>query len=419
MINKIRNYCRGNDVFIKNSIILFSCTLFLNIAGYVFHLFMGRMLGPEEYGILGSLQAIVYLMLIPLNTIQTSITNFVARFKARNEYSKISYLLSDSLKKFALYGGILSIIFVIISPLIASFFHIPSTTPLIFLGGFLFAAFMVAISRGLFQGLQNFWQLGVNYMTEGLTKFVIGIPIIAFLGMGVSGAILGGFTLALFVPFLLSLFVIIPLIRKQKEKFNTSKVYFYSIPVLIMMIVTTAIYTIDMILVKHFFTNTEAGYYAAIALIGKVIFFGSLSIAMVMFPRVAELQETKKNFKKTIRKALAISALFCFGITLVYFLLPKLAVSILFGSEYLSIAPLIGPFGIFMSLVSLTYLLSYYNISIKKKKFLYPLTLLTILEAILLIFFHQSITQVVYILLCLGAVMFLSTFAITKLQKNI
>jgi O-antigen/teichoic acid export membrane protein len=415
---KAREYYEKDREFLTNSLILFSCTLFLNITGYVYHLFMGRLLGPEDYGILGSLQAIIYIMIIPMNTIQTSITNFTARFRARNENGKISFLLSDSLKKIAIYGGAFTLLFFLLSPLIASFLKLPSIFPLLSLGVFMFAAFLIAVGRGALQGLQRFWALGANHIFEGIIKLGAGVSLV-LLGMGINGAINGGFTLSYILPFLASMIVLLPVLKTPKTKFDSSHVYKYSLPVLLTMIVMTSIYTIDMILVKHFFSSTESGYYAAIALIGKIIFFGSISIALVMFPRVAELKEKRKDFKKTIRKAVAVTSLFCTGVTLFYFLFPKLVVSILFGEKYLSIIPLIGIFGVFMSLVSITYLLAYYNLSIGRKKFLYPLVFLVLVEAVILSLFHSSLSQVIYVLLVLSSVMFASTFTITRMQRNI
>jgi len=416
--NKIDEYYRGDPIFIRNSIILFSCTLLLNISGYIYHLFMGRMLGPVDYGILGSLQAIIYIMVIPLNTIQTSITNFVARFKAKKEYGKISFLLSGSLKKLSLYGGIATVIFFGLSPLISSFLHIPSIMPLILLGIFMFTAFLLAVGRGALQGLQKFSLLGLNYITEGITKVILGVILVA-VGLKINGAVGGGFTLSYIIPFLISLIIIRSLIKTKKTKFNTSGVYKYSIPILIMMITTTAIYTMDMILVKHFFSGEQSGYYAAISLLGKIIFFGSISIAMVMFPRVVEQQETKKDYKKTIWKALAITSSFCLAVIMLYFIFPAFIVNITFGKEYLAITKLMGPFSVFMGLVSLTYLLAYYNMSIKKKKFLYVLVPLVIIEAIAIILFHHTLTQIIYMLLTLGFIMFASTLTITRIQKSI
>lgn len=417
MIKKLRSYYEG-DVFMRNSLILFMCTMFLHLSGYIYHLFMGRMLGPADYGILGSLQALIYIMVIPFNTIQTSITNFIARFKVRKEEEKISYLISYSLKKWSIYGLVTMLLFFAISPFIASFLKIPSLTPLFILGVFMFSAFLLAIGRGTLQGFQKFSQLGFNYAFEGIVKVIAGLSLVYF-GFKVNGAAAGGFTIPYAACFLISLFFLIPLRKKKKEKFDTSHMAKYSFPVLLMMIATTAMYTIDMILVKHFFNDVDAGYYAALSLIGKIVFFGSMSIALVMFPKVAELHESKGNYKRTLRKSLFLTSAFCALVTLCYFVFPKLMVAALFGSKYASIIPLIGPFGFFMSMVSLTYLLAYYNISLNKKKFMYILIPLVILEAVLITLFHSSITQIIYTLICLGVVMFVSMLLVTKIQKNI
>jgi O-antigen/teichoic acid export membrane protein len=54
----------------------------------------------------------------------------------------------------------------------------------------------------------------------------------------------------------------------------------------------------DIVLVKHFFVPKEAGVYAAVAMVGRVIFAFSSSVVNSMFPLVAG---TKDEEEKTSR----------------------------------------------------------------------------------------------------------------------
>src|SRR5437867_228394 len=91
--------------FIKNfpllgdNIILFLGNLIGAFFTFLFHFYMGRKLGPSNYGALGAIIALVYLFSIPLITIQTSIAKFAANFKSGRKYKELNYLMKSSIRK--------------------------------------------------------------------------------------------------------------------------------------------------------------------------------------------------------------------------------------------------------------------------------------------------------------------------------
>ena len=57
-----------------------------------------------------------------------------------------------------------------------------------------------------------------------------------------------------------------------------------------------------LILVKHFFSPHDAGIYAGLSLIGRVIFFFSAPIASVMFPVIVQKYARKENYENTSQR---------------------------------------------------------------------------------------------------------------------
>jgi len=303
-------------------------------------------------------------------------------------------------------------------PIMAKFLKIGSVSPLIILGVSIVFAFLIPILRGLLQGLQKFKLLGVTFISESLTKLFIGVPLIYF-GFGVNGAI-SGFALAFLIPLLVLFYFTRKFFKGAKEKFDTSKIYKYSFPVLIMLLSLTGLYTLDVILVKIFFNPVDAGYYAALSLLGKIVFFASMSIAMVMFPKVSEFASQNKSSKSLLMKSLLITLLLGLGTSFFYFIMPEFIIGLLFGKEYLVVAPLLGIFGIVMTVYSLAYVISYYNIALQRIKFLYMLLFFNLLEIMLIWFFHESLRDVVISLISVMVLLFLSLIIYTiKNDKNI
>ena len=89
MINKIINVFNNNSILIKDNFFIFIAFNLANLIGFFFQFYMGRVLGPSDYGILGTLLALVYLFNVFVLAIQTSIAKFVSDLKVKNEYNKI------------------------------------------------------------------------------------------------------------------------------------------------------------------------------------------------------------------------------------------------------------------------------------------------------------------------------------------
>lgn len=413
MINFIKRQFKSK--FVEDNLILLIGTTILNVFGFLFHFYMGRKLGPADYGILGTILTLVYLIGISFNTIQTSIAKFVSGFRTKKAYSKISYLLSASIKRLFFYSLIAMGVFLLLSNIIASFLNI-SISPIIVVSPFIIFISLAAINRGILQGLQKFKGLSLTLITEGFVKLFGGILLVS-IGWKINGAIL-----AIVLSYVFSFFIgFIPL-RKianyKKSKFETKQVYSYSLPVLIMLLSLTAYNSIDLILIKHFFDNVQAGYYAAMSLIGKILFFGCISISQVMFPKVSELHESGKPHKHILYKSFLSVLIFISPIILIYFLFPSLIVNLLYGKEFLEISSLIGWFSVFVGLFCLVYILSFYNISINKKGFLYILALFNLIEIVLLYSFHNSLIQVIFILISLMSLLFIILMIYTLKHTN-
>ena len=410
MINDLINRIKKNE-FLRNSIVLFTASMFMNLFGYLFHFYVGRKLGPVDYGVFGALSSILYLLIVPLTTIQTTITKFVSTFKVANEYGKIKYLFTRSLNRLLIVGVILAIIFMIFSKLIAAFLHLDSIFPLFLLSVFFIFSLLLPVNRGVLQGVQNFYGLGLNFINEGLFKFLFGILLVGF-GFKVNGAITA-LILSYLIPFLLSFYSLKFLFKTEKIKFETKNIYAYSLPVLFTTLLLTAFYSLDVILVKHFLNAQEAGYYVAASLLAKIVYFASGAITLVLFPQVNELYLKKLAHKKILFRAMIIVFLVTGLITLFYFLFPSFTVNLLFGSKYIIIKNYIGLFALAMTVFSLIYILSFYNLSINKTNFVYLLLLFIILEIALIYLYHNSILQIIYILLILLSFLFLSLLVYT------
>ena len=65
---------------------------------------------------------------------------------------------------------------------------------------------------------------------------------------------------------------------------------------------------LDIVLVKHFFDATQAGVYAAVALIGRVVYMLSWSVVSSMFPFSAGVRSSEKDSRAVLTTALLLAS---------------------------------------------------------------------------------------------------------------
>ena len=402
MLKKLFQTIKSNP-FLQDNLILFIGLFVAGIGGFIYHFVLGRLLGPADYGSLGALLSLAYIFLIILNTTQMGIADITTRLTLEKADKKITYLFRRLLKALVIIGLVFVAIFLALSSVISRYLHVTYTSVVIVSFALLFI-FLLSLPRGMMQGLQRFTLLSSNNILESFIKLFAAV-LFVILGYGVAGAI-GGIVFGYALAFTVGMYHFRSLFKAEQQAHSFKKPLFdYTFYLGLVLTSLTLYYTLDVLIVKHFFDATQAGYYAALAILGKVIFFGTSSIGQVMFPKVIALHAQNKPHKHLFYKSCLLALLFIFPVLFFYFVFPTFVVTLLFGSQFLDIVPLLGLFGIYMTLFCLIYLFSYYFVSFGKNWiFLLLLFFFNILEIYLLYEFHESLPQVITLLISLSLI---------------
>jgi len=401
----LRELMRKNGL-VRDNIVFFVTSMILNLIGFFYHAYMGRVLGPMQYSILGVSQSLLYLLNVILNVIQTSTARFVSTYKTRDDKASMSYLFVHGLS-YLFFWGIVSLgFFLLAGTFLVDYLHVPFLVYL-YLGLVVPFVYLLALTRGLLQGLQSFIGLGLNNISEGAVKLLVGVGLVVF-GWGVGGAVLG-VTLSYVGAFLFSLIPLRHFFHHPQKKVEKKLLTAYSLPVLFALLTLTALYSFDVLMVKHYLSEHEAGLYAAASLLGKVVFFATLSIAMVMFPKISESYDRRSasHVKKVLNTSLFFVVMMFLGIFIFYFLFPEFVILVLFGKTYLEIAPLLWLFALVYGVFSLIYSLSMYNLSIHRYTFIYFIILMNLVEVVLIMLYHETLRMVLTMVLGAMAVLLL------------
>lgn len=394
-----------NNRFAQNSFVVFIGSFLGGAGGYVYNMLMGRMLGPADYGELSSLISLFYIVSVASSTLSIIVSRSISEFKAQNNLEEGSCFISRMNRLLLKASFLIFVLFTFASPLAAEFLQISSSFPVIALGAVLGVSFVGAANTAGLQGLQRFFHLSLNSILYSLLKVVFGV-LLVWAGFGVSGA-LGSLAFAgIITAYYAYIFLALP---KKSKSASEVKINLYSAishiaPVFLATLCLTAFYNIDVVLVKHFFTAENAGYYSALSLIGRIIFFITGSVAVVLFPVVVERNSRKEKYSHVVRYSIFLILAVSLAITFLYFIIPHFIVKMLFGSLYLPVAPYLGYFGLIMTFFSLINLFAVYNLSLKRASFIPFLALGLAIEVSLIYVFHESIWQVIEIMLVSAAI---------------
>ena len=392
MKQRLMRRLSGDDVLRYGSV-MFVASIATHILNYLYQVTMGRMLGPEEYGIFGALFAIFYMSSVVSQTLTTSTTSFISRLKAGGEST--GAFISGALRRSGMLGIAVSASVLIASGTIAELLRVP-LEDVRMLALILLLTFLLPVPWGVLRGMKRFMAVGsLNIISAG-AKLVLGV-VLVWLGYGVTGA-LASTALGLLLALIAGILLISPHMGGSSKRFSFSAFYSYSLPVLVAMLCFSVPANLDVVLAKYFFSAKEAGLYASASVLGKISFFFPSAIYAVMFPMIAEAHAKGENTTGLLLRCLKYASALSGGVVLLYWLFPGVVVTV-FGSSYAAALPLLLPYSITMLLFSTSAIILNYHLAIRNMRYVLLFSGFTLLEVLLLLLFHETPLQMVQVML--------------------
>lgn len=406
-MGSLTNYLKKifNNQLLTGSLIVFIGSNLVNVLNYFYHLFMGRLLGPANYGELVSIFSLTGLLMMIPGSANLTITKFVSANKTDKDTQAV---INWFYKKSYYLALILVAVTVVLLPIIGTFLNINMSWSLFMIPFLILFGIPTLFNRAILQGLLKFNQSIVSVIGENLIKLVLGIGLV-LLGWSLTGAILGVLSSAALGWILSLLFLNKFRIKDAGERdIPLKEIYKYTVPILLQSVAATSLISTDIILVKHFFSPVDAGLYAALSTLGKVIFFCSGPIGTVMFPLVSKRSSRKENFYQVFLLSLVLTGIISFVILTGYFFVPQIAITMLYGSSYLGVSGNLVWFGVFITFYTLSSLITSFFLSLGKT-WVVILTLVSGLCQICGIwFFHNSLSDVITVSIISSGLLFIS-----------
>ena len=290
-----------------------------NAVNYGYLIVMGLMLSTEGYGLFGALFGLIYLTSSIGNTVQVAVASQVAELRSRMGAVSRRHLLGAFLPALLLATVTLLAFLLVSAPLGDSFGT--SRSPILWAGFGAALSILVPAGYGALQGLQRFQQLGVSQFVAAVARVTLGIGLVVA-GFGPTGA-LAGVAIG-YIPsgVLAALYAERQAARLTAEPATATLPAIGSlVAILLASLAVAAPTSVDVALVKHFFSAEEAGIYTAIAVLGRVVLFVPLAISFILLPKVvhamARGRETRSYLLSSLGQAFALAVATAIGLAVV------------------------------------------------------------------------------------------------------
>ncbi|MHB1672877.1 MAG: lipopolysaccharide biosynthesis protein [Acidobacteriaceae bacterium] len=329
---------------LSGSFVLLSGSGLATVINLSYNIAVARYLGPQGFGNATA----VYTLLTLISAVTLSFQIVSAKVVAQQKS-----LEGKSAGYRSLHGGawacgiLLALLMLLFQRAITDYLNLPSPVLVVLLA--IGVVFYVPLGsrRGYLQGAYGFRRLATNLVLEGAVRLG-GSLLLILLGLGVPGVIAANSAAVAVAYFAitpkLAARIPNPLRLPYALREMSQAMVFFSGQVLIN--------NCDIVLVKHFFLSEAAGLYAAVAMVGRVIFSISQAVVNSMFPLVAGTREEERKDLTVIATSLLLVLSIGSALAIGLRLAPAWIWTALFGAKF----AIAGKYG-------LPYLLALYAIT--------------------------------------------------------
>jgi len=383
---------------VRGSIFVFLANNAASFGNFLYNLFMGRLLGPEKYGDLGAIMSLLVLLSVPLGILSLLMVKIVSSYWGKKDYAKVKSLLNYFTPKLFGIGTVVFLLLCLSVPALSGFLHLDSYLPVLIIASCFILSFPSTFNRATLTGSLQFPYLALNGFIEIGCKLLLSV-ILVVLNFGLIGALLGPLigTVAGYFLSIFELKLILGSVKKDNSIPAIGLLLKPTIPIFFAYLSLMAFFTVDIILVRHFFPAVVAGEYTALSTTGKIIYYAIGPIIAVMFPVISSRVSSGISYILPLFGTLIVTLTLSSVAIFVYFLFPKLIIDILFGSKYLEVVPLMGIFSFYITIYSINAVLTNFLLSISYYRPIYPLFLISLSQGVLISLFHGTLISVIWI----------------------
>ena len=378
---------------VRQNLVLFAGGLVAGVGGFVYHAIAGRVLGPSLYGDVASIIALYAVFTTPTLILILVLARYSATLTASGTTDSVRYLVLRSTQLTAVPSVLIIVAGVLLAVPVADFLHLHSPLPVIWLGIGIAVFWQVGIPRGILQGIQHFSALSANLSLEMVVRCT-ALAVLLAAGTGVVGATISVLAGAAFA-YLLGIYALRAQLRAGGDRAPLRSMVGFSLTATAGTLGILLLYNLDVILAKHYLSGHDAGIYGSLNKIGTILYFLTISVSQVLFPRVVEALASNNHPGRLLGVSAGIMGLLGAGALLVFGVLPGLVVKLLFGPAFIDAQNYIFLVGLIGLALSLNNLLVQFCMAARDRWFIPLLAAAVVMLALAIANYHAGVGAVV------------------------
>ena len=401
--------------FVSHNMIMGVSTLLAGALGFFMQALLSHRLMPADFGIAFGVLSLLMLILLPTNAVMLVMAKETSRDHAAGRSDPSAAVMWLWHRYLMLGGFAIAAAGILGADSLSRFFNVPSAA---IAPAALSIPFGLALPAllGQLQGRQRFFKLSLLLVGQAALRLVAAVGFAVFLG---AVGVLIGVAVGSVLVYLLALGMVGRPRAPRATQRRESREAFRSLAIILPSSLALAVlFGTDVLLVKHFFNGVDAGRYAAVAALGRAIFWGASGITIVLFPKAALRASQGSSGVHLVLGSVAICLLGGLAGLAILSLGAPLILTVFAGYQYAAASTYLPWYAIAMTLFGGSSVLVANAQARGKADFLAVLIPVMLLEPVLIIAFHQTLNQVVQVLSLSMAVLFIGLAALYLVQER-
>lgn len=292
----------SKNFLLKSAFWLTLSEIIYNLSGYIIHSAVGRILGPEDYGRYGLVVTLTTMIIILIgNGIPTAMSKYLSEF-FESKPEMVFAVKKQAIKLQIIVIGTITVIFFLLSPLLAKVLGDPSLTGLFQISTLIIPAFAAAsFYFYYYTGIHKFNLQAILKTFRSIFR-VIAIVSLAYF-FGVDGSI-AGYVVAPFAVFLVAYLIDKIWISKKypsdtQASFEWKKLANYAWPITLFMLFYELFISVDLYLVQGILKDSYlTGIYNGSLTVSRIPYYLFYALTIILLPVISKTT-SENNHKET------------------------------------------------------------------------------------------------------------------------
>jgi len=311
----------------------------ITLAGYIFWVLMGKLLLPQQYGVLTAILALFYILssVASLGLVE-SLPKLVSELTKKGQPLAAGGMIKYSFKIAAAFGAVFSLTLYFASGWLSNVLYNNTVmvVPIQLLALLLLAANLGNVTKAALQGLQNFKSMFIADLIGNVVRLIssVGLVLIGWAAIGGAAAWALNF---IFVAVVCAIFLMS--LKLPSGTFDKAIFWRFSSMSMISLLGYYLILQGGILVLAALSGAEIVGYFGVAVLFGQILIFVPAVLTGVLLPNLSELWvEHKDAAKKLLSAALKLTIVTLLPFALLMILGSRMLVEFIYSKSYLPAA---------------------------------------------------------------------------------